>query len=147
MYKKFVEYMKDFLDEDSSPDFWYDIASEEARKLLLLFTESDWRELTKGLNMQPLEYKKKLAYCLDDIESREQLNVLLLLTNTTDSELLEICIDSLRNFLDGDSVKSILQNQILIESINKLLPNAGPVTKKIYEDFLSKLGQNDFCGV
>lgn len=142
MYKRFIEYMKDFLDEDSSPDFWYDIASEDARKLLLLFTDSDWLVLIKELNFQPLEFKKKLAYCLDNVENPHQLRVLLLLTNTEDKELLEICIDSLRGFMNNNNtIKLISQNKVFIDNIKQVLPDVSIVTKKVYEDFLSKLEQ------
>lgn len=142
MYKRFIEYMKDFLDEDSSLDFWYDIASEDASKLLLLFTDSDWLELVKELNSQPLEFKKKLAYCLDNVENAHQLKVLLLLTNTEDKELLELCIDSLRGFMNNNNtIKLISQNKVLIDDIKRALPDVSIVTRKVYEDFLSKLEQ------
>ncbi len=138
MYKNFVEFMKDFLDEDSSQDFWYDIASEDARKLLLRFSESDWLEMLNELDFQPLEFKKKLAYCLDNIESAQQLKVLLQLANTQDKELFEVCVDSLRNFMDNDR-DEILQNKLLINNIKQMLPDVGIATKKVYEDFLYKL--------
>lgn len=140
MYKQFVKFMKDFLDEDSSPDFWYDIASEDARKLLLTFSENDWMEMIKELDSQPLEFKKKLAYCLDNTENNYQLKILLLLANTQDNELLEICVDSLRSFMDNNR-NLILQNKQLIDSIKQILPDVGVVTKNIYENFLSKLEQ------
>lgn len=135
MYKRFIEFMKDFLDEDSSPDFWYDIASEDARKLLLMFSESDWLEMINELDFQPLEFKKKLAYCLDNTESIHQLKILLLLANTQDKELLEICVDSLRNFM-GNNRDLILQNKPLIDNIKEILPNVGVATRKVYEDFI-----------
>ncbi len=140
MYKRFVEFMKDFLDEDSSPDFWYDIACEDARELLSMFSESDWFEMINELDFQPLEFKKKLAYCLDDNESIHQLKILLLIASTQDKELFEMCIDSLRNFVDNNR-DLILQNKSLISNIKQTLPDVGVATKKVYENFLSKLEQ------
>lgn len=67
--------------------------------------------------------------------------MLLLLSNTNDNGLFEICVDSLRSFTGSDNIKKISQNKILIDNVKHMLPDAGIVTKKIYENFLLKVEQ------
>jgi hypothetical protein len=139
MYKKFEEYMSDFLDEDSSPDFWYDVASAQAYAILRNFSENDWARMIKELDSRPLEFKKKLAYCLNDSSNSCELEVLLILVDTNDDELFVTCVDSLRDFINPNSKKVIKKKEILISKIDKRKETTDNMIKTVYADFLRKL--------
>ena len=125
--------MSDFLDEDASPDFWYDVASEDARKILLNFTESDWDDLLKNIETQPIELKRKLVYCLGDGDDGNQLRVIMELISTDDNELFTMCIDSLR-FFRTDQIHS--RNPELVKMIENKIQNAGAASRRTMNDFL-----------
>lgn len=135
MYNKFVEFMNDFLDEDASPDFWYDVASEEASQILLEFTTQDWDELLKNIDFQPLEFKRKLVYCLGDGEDKNQLRVILELISSDDDELFTNCVDSLRSFR-VDQIKT--ETPDIVKMVENKIQEVGAPAKKIMKDFINK---------
>lgn len=136
--------MSDFLDENSSQDFWYDIASDKAEKFLSDFSQKDWEELNENLPYLELELKRKLAYCLNESGNHYQLKTLILLTDTKDNELFEICIDSLRDFINKESAKSIAKSPYIIERIKKMIPTSGKPTRIVFKDLLTKI--SNFTG-
>jgi hypothetical protein len=79
-----------------------------------MFTEFDdylsgyWEELSGEALNKPIEWQRKLAYCLHNESSMDELNVLLKLLIINDEELFEICIDALRSSTSTESKKLIL---------------------------------------
>jgi hypothetical protein len=138
LYEEFNTYISGFLDEN---DFWYDVGAIRATEILSEFLQNDWDILLMKINNKPLSWKRKLAYCLEDSRNINELSALLLMVNTNDDELFEICVDSLRGFADSEEKKLILENKNLLNRINESMVSAGTATKKIYEDFLIKLGE------
>ncbi|ETT62793.1 hypothetical protein C173_25531 [Paenibacillus sp. FSL R7-277] len=100
--------------------------------MLLKFSPQDWGELSNGVLNKPIEWQRKLAYCLHNESSMDELNMLLKLLDTDDEELLEICVDSLRSFTSSESKKLILKNPSLLQRIYELIPNSGEATKKVF---------------
>lgn len=139
MYKDFENYMTDFIDENSSPDFWYDVAMEEAGNILSSFSYDDWSELIINLNNKPIEYKRKLASCLYNADNKFELMVLLNLVNTDDEELHTICMDSLRSFSIEKNKDAFLKNKIIVENICKFKTDSNMLITKIYNDLMEKI--------
>ncbi|MNF18629.1 hypothetical protein D3C80_2228260 [compost metagenome] len=65
--------------------------------------------------------------------------MLLILLNTDDEELFEICIDTLRSFTSSESKKLLLKNPSILQKIHELIPISGEATKKVFEAFLEKI--------
>lgn len=135
MYKEFEEYLFGYF----TVDYWYDEGFLIAQEMLLEFSSCDWKKLLNTAVTKPLEWQRKLAYCLDNECSLNELKVLLTMLDTDDKELFEICVDTLRSFTSSESKQLILENPSIIQRVNDLIPQAGVATRKILEDFLIKI--------
>ncbi|WJE54742.1 hypothetical protein QRE66_11220 [Bacillus cereus] len=135
MYKEFEDYLFGYF----TVDYWYDEGFLIAQEMLLEFSSHDWKELLNTAVTKPLEWQRKLAYCLDNECSMNELKALLIMLDTDDKELFEICVDTLRSFTSSESKQLILENPSIIQRVNDLIPQAGVATRKILEDFLSNI--------
>ena len=127
-----------FLLEDVTIDSWYDDGFSIAQEMLSQFSTSDWEELSKQVLTKPLEWQKKLIYCLDNEIIAEELNIIIKLTSVDDSELFDMCIDALRGFDNEIGYKYVSSNPCIIKTIKEKSKDAGTATKKVLEDFLRK---------
>lgn len=135
MYKE----LDNLLATDTTVDSWYDDGCVIASEMLTAFSPSDWDELSNQVLSKPIDWQKKLAYCLDNECNVLELNILLSLLDTNDEELFEICVDTLRSFTDQESKTMILDNPKILQRVNDLLYTANLPVKKILQDFLSKI--------
>ncbi|WP_243521885.1 hypothetical protein [Bacillus pseudomycoides] len=135
MYKEFEDYLFGYF----TVDYWYDEGFLIAQEMLLEFSSHDWKELLNTAVTKPLEWQRKLAYCLDNECSMNELKALLIMLDTDDKELFEICVDTLRSFTSSESKQLILENPSIIQRVNDLIPQAGVATRKILKDFLSNI--------
>lgn len=137
MYKD----LDNLLSAETSVDSWYDDGCMIASEILSEFSTGDWEELARNVLTKPLEWQKKLAYCLDSNCTIYELQILLLLLNIQDEELFVICIDTLRSYTTSESKKIIQDNHFILERVKELIPKSGVAVKKILEDFLVNLQQ------
>ncbi|WP_379140886.1 hypothetical protein [Paenibacillus sp. sgz500992] len=135
MYKE----LDNLLSADTSVDSWYDDGCVIASEMLSEFNPSDWVELSNQVQNKPIEWQRKLAYCLDNECNVNEFNILLSLLSTNDEELFEICIDTLRSFTNQEIKKMILDNPNILQRINDSLHTASLPVKKMLQDFLSKI--------
>lgn len=133
MYKE----LDNLLSADTSVDSWYDDGCVIASEMLSEFNPSDWVELSNQVQNKPIEWQRKLAYCLDNECNVNEFNILLSLLSTNDEELFEICIDTLRSFTNQEVKKMILDNPNILQRINDSLHTASLPVKKMLQDFLS----------
>ncbi|WP_028592464.1 hypothetical protein [Paenibacillus massiliensis] len=136
MYKELDTLLTDFQDADN---YWYDIGCLTAEKLITMFKQEDWSELSDNVLTKSLGWQKKLAYCLGDDSNLEELKLLLTLASLEDTDLFEVCIDSLRSFTSVENKRIILENRIIIEKVKAVIPSTGGVSKKIFQDFLDNV--------
>lgn len=137
MYKD----LDNLLSAETSVDSWYDDGCMIASEILSEFSTGDWEELARNVLTKPLEWQKKLTYCLDSNCTIYELQILLLLLNIQDEELFVICIDTLRSYTTSESKKIIQDNHFILERVKELIPKSGVAVKKILEDFLVNLQQ------
>ncbi|WP_422659852.1 hypothetical protein ACK8P5_04825 [Paenibacillus sp. EC2-1] len=136
MYKE----LNNLLSADTTVDSWYDDGCVIANEILEDFTPSDWDELSNQVPNKPVEWQKKLAYCLDNECNMYELNILISLLSTNDVELFEICIDTLRSFTTQESKEMILDNPIILQRVNNILLHTSSLpVKSMLQDFLSKI--------
>ena len=112
-------------------DYWYDEGYSIARGMLSKFSQQDWKDLLENIPGKSLDYQKKLAYCIENSGNEHELSILLLLTNTDDNELFEICIDSLREFTNFDNYKLVMKNDTFINRMKMSVKNASKPVKKV----------------
>ncbi|MGZ0049820.1 hypothetical protein [Brevibacillus gelatini] len=135
MYKE----LDNLLSADTTVDSWYDDGCVIASEMLSEFSPSDWEELSNQVLSKPIEWQRKVAYCLDNKCSVHELIILISLLNTNDEELFEICIDTLRSYSSQEIKKMILDNPQILQRVNDLLPTASIPVRKMLEDFLAKI--------
>lgn len=135
MYKE----LDNLLSADTTVDSWYDDGCVIASEMLSEFNPSDWADLSNQVHNKPIEWQRKLAYCLDNECNVNEFNILLSLLSTNDEELFEICIDTLRSFENEEIKKMILDNPKILERVNDLLHTASVPVKKMLQDFLSNI--------
>ncbi|WP_422659850.1 hypothetical protein ACK8P5_04815 [Paenibacillus sp. EC2-1] len=140
MYKELDTLLTDFQDADN---YWYDVGCLTAEKLITMFKQKDWNELSDDLLTKSLGWQKKLAYCLGDDSNFEELKILLTLARVEDADLFEVCIDSLRSFTSEENKRIICENRSIIEKVKEVIPGAGVVSREIFHDFLDNIDQTN----
>lgn len=136
MFEELDRYIKEFETEDFAVDYWYDEGVLIAGNMLQNFDNNDWESLIQELPKRTIGWKRRLAYCLHDSNDLKQLETLLVLIDTDDTELLEISVDSLRSFKDNQVM--IQSHNLILQKMEALMPRAGIATKKIFQEFMNK---------
>ncbi|MED1470571.1 hypothetical protein [Bacillus salipaludis] len=131
--------LDNLLSADTTEDSWYDEGCVIASEILSEFSPKDWEELSSKVLIKPLEWQKKLAYCMDSNCNMYELTILLSLLRIEDEELFEICIDTLRSFTTPESKQIILADPSILHRVNNILSKASIPVKKVLEDFLVKI--------
>ena len=139
MFSELDQYISSFTGENFALDYWYDEGVTIAQKFINAFQDGDWLSLEQALPQRSIEWKCRLAYCLDDGNNMHQLTVLLLLSDTENSELIECVVDSLREFVHNHHCKEQLSFTVLVERIKSMLPDLNPVAKKVFIDLLDSV--------
>ncbi|MCM3025305.1 hypothetical protein M3584_00225 [Bacillus safensis] len=114
--------LDNLLSADTTVDSWYDDGCLIASEILSEFSLNDWEELSNQVLNKPIEWQRKIAYCLDNECNEYELNILIGLLNTNDKELFEICIDTLRSFPIEESKKLILKHPQIKKTLIGLMP-------------------------
>ncbi|MDN0191724.1 MULTISPECIES: hypothetical protein [unclassified Bacillus (in: firmicutes)] len=128
--------LDNLLSAETTEDSWYDDGCIIASDILSDFRVDDWGKLKNEALTKPLEWQKKLAYCMNNNGSSHEFSILLSLLSNDNEELFEVCIDSLRSFVTPESKQMILNDPSILQRINDKLPKASAPVKKILEDFL-----------
>lgn len=136
MYEELDEYLSDFFTED----YWYDEGFEIAREMLDEFDDNDWEKLSNNILSKSIAWQIKFAYCVDkNINDEVIIKSLILLSSIDNDELFQTCIDSLRCIVNSNNINLILNDSVVIQKVQKILPKCGVATRKVFEDFLIKL--------
>lgn len=134
MYKE----LDKFISEETTVDSWYDDGFSIAQDMLTQFSGNDWKELSYCVLSKPLEWQKKLIYCLDNEILEEELDIIIKLISVNDDELFEMCIDALRAFNNELGHNYVKANPDIIQRVKYRMVNSGNAVKRVLEDFLGK---------
>lgn len=135
MFEEFDEYISGFAMEDFSFDYWYDQGADIAENMLCRFEENDWEKLLKEAPIRTIEWQKRLAYCLHDGNNLNQLKALLSLIQTDDAGLLEVVVDSLRDFTSEKGVSLMQMDPDDVSRIGERISGLGGIAQRIFEEF------------
>ncbi|MCY7482167.1 MULTISPECIES: hypothetical protein [Bacillus] len=131
--------LDNLLSADTTVDSWYDGGCLIASEILSDFSLNDWEELSNQMLNKPIEWQRKIAYCLDNECNEYELNILIDLLNTNDKELFEICIDTLRSF----PIEEGMKHPQILERVNHVVATTeNSLVKVIFQGFLSKMNSN-----
>ena len=123
------EELDTLLTQETTEDSWYDDGYLIARDIMNEFESEDWNQLLENVESKNLDWKKKLAYAIDNQLIEEELLVMAQLIHTDDDELLEQCIDSLRSF-DAEMISTFLASNSEFKLKLQELYNASTGIKK-----------------
>ncbi len=126
-YDEFNNLITEMSRENISEDYWYDVGVDEAISLIKKFIEEDWLLLEKNIINKSLEWQKKVIYCFEQQDNPKELTIILSLIDTNDTELFEMCIDSLRFKINKSNKKCIVDNTFLMEKLKE-----GALTNSIF---------------
>lgn len=137
-YEEFDKLITEMSGENASDDYWYDVGVNDAMTLLEKFSEIDWELLGRNIMDKSLEWQKRVVYCFEEENDAREINIILSLIETTDKELFEMCIDSLRFLINDSNKDCIINNNELLEKLRKmaLIDN---LSGRICREFLNKL--------
>ncbi|MEK3849028.1 hypothetical protein ABEW60_00875 [Paenibacillus jamilae] len=137
-YEGFDKLITEMSGENASDDYWYDVGVNDAMTLMEKFSETDWELLKKNIMEKSLEWQKRVVYCFEEENDAREINIILSLIETTDKELFEMCIDSLRFLINDNNKDCIINNHELMEKLRKmeLIYN---MSGRICREFLNKL--------
>lgn len=137
MYDELNKYLSGFF----TTDYWYDEGVDIAREIISDFKEDDWKMLLQELSKKDAEWKKRIAYCLYNCDHKYECLLLLELLDTEDDELFEISLDSLRSFINKETIEFLIKNPAVICRIKKLYYNSGRPTQIILKDLIKKINE------
>jgi hypothetical protein len=137
-YEEFDKLITEMSGENASDDYWYDVGVSDAMNLLEKFSEDDWKLLGSNVMDKSLEWQKKVVYCFEEENDAREINIVLSLVETTDKELFEMCIDSLRFLINDNNKEYIINNNELIQKLRKMA-SIDSISGKICSEFLNKL--------
>ena len=137
MYDELDKYLSGYF----PIDHWYDEGVDIAREIILDLKECDWKMLLEEISKKDVEWKKRIAYCLYDRDNKYEGLLLLELIDTEDDELLEISLDSLRSFINKETIVSLINDPAVICKIKKLYHDPGRPTQIMLKDLIEKINE------
>lgn len=131
-----------YLSGSFNVDYWYDEGVDIAREIIYKFKESDWKILLEEISKKDVEWKKRIAYCLYNCDNKYEWLLLVELLNTEeDNELLVISFDSLRSFVNKETIEFLINNPAVICKIKRLYYNSGRPTQIVLKDLIEKVNE------
>lgn len=140
-YNKLDAYLKEFEADEEVNDFWYDIGTVTAANIISEFSKKDWDEVLLNLPQKSLGWKKRFAYCLDNSDSAEEFSLLVLMLDTDDEELFEICSDSIREFVNIKNIQKLFSNVVIIDKIKTMIPHCTSLSLLVLSDLISSINK------
>ncbi|ACZ07300.1 Uncharacterised protein [Sebaldella termitidis] len=145
LYEELNSYLKN--SEYWYEEYWYEEGSGKVSEILSKFTQEDWNNLIKEIFNKSVDYQEKIAYCMNDIDNKNELEFLIYMTkNAKDSIVFENCLDSLIEFVTPETKFRFLSDDQLIILITggirkETIEGNGrnKIYKTIYEQFFEKL--------
>ncbi|WP_019914665.1 hypothetical protein [Paenibacillus sp. HW567] len=137
-YEELDKLITEMSGENASDDYWYDVGVNDAMTLLEKFSELDWKLLSENIMDKSLEWQKRVVYCFEEENDAREISIVLSLIETTDKELFEMCIDSLRFLINEKNKEYIINNNELMEKLIKMA-SLDNMTGRICREFLNKL--------
>ncbi|MBU9705485.1 hypothetical protein KSP24_00920 [Paenibacillus sp. AK121] len=137
-YEQFDKLITEMSGENASDDYWYDVGVNDAMNLLENFSELDWELLKKNIMDKSLEWQKRVVYCFEEENDPREINIILTLIDTTDKELFEMGIDSLRFLINENNKDCIINNNELMEKLREMA-SIDNMSGRICREFLNKL--------
>lgn len=139
MYDMLDNYLKEFENDKDINDFWYDIGTVTATKIIKNLKQQDWDYLLNRLSQKTSGWKKRFAYCLDEGNNSNEFKALLIMMEVDDEQLFEICIDSIRSHINIDNVIKLFENRIVFNKAKKLIEKREEVSLVMLKELFTTI--------
>lgn len=136
MIEDFEKFINDMSTENASEDYWYDIGVDEAKNILVKFSQQDWSLLRKLIKNKSVEWQKKVIYSFEGENAEQEIRIIFDVINIDNNELFDMCIDSLRCLINENTRSLILKRPEVLEKVQSLVLENNGIMQKIYVDFL-----------
>lgn len=137
-YEKFDKLINEMSGENASDDYWYDVGVNDAMALLEQFSELDWKLLGENILDKSLEWQKRVVYCFEEENDVREISIVLSLIETTDQELFDMCVDSLRFLINEENKNYIINNNELMKKLIRIA-SLDNMSGRVSREFLNKL--------
>ncbi|WP_025681613.1 hypothetical protein [Paenibacillus massiliensis] len=137
-YEKFDKLITEMSGENASDDYWYDVGVNDAMALLEQFSELDWKLLGENILDKSLEWQKRVVYCFEEENDVREISIVLSLIETTDQELFDMCVDSLRFLINEENKNYIINNNELMKKLIRIA-SLDNMSGRVSREFLNKL--------
>jgi lin0188 protein len=133
MYDSLDDFINLFGDENSSEDYWYDVALFEAMEMVNKFDKDDWDKIAQNISLKSKVWKIRMLESFGSIDSLERIIIASsIFEGSSDDELLMAAIDYLRNI--SFEISSIL-NEDILQKLNAL-KDKSKINKGIIDKFI-----------
>lgn len=128
--------IKDFecmINDNSSDDYWSDVALFECQSMLSSFSDKEWKILSDKIDDYPEKTQMRCIECLSVVDNRNSLQMILRLINTKNRALFVVCVDLLRN-MDISSI-SQSERERLMQKAQEYSADLSSIEKNVFKAF------------
>ena len=126
------------ITDNSSDDYWYDEGLFYYQDVLDSFSDEDWKALSEKVGDYSEKAQIRCVECLSESDNRNNLLMILKISETKNRELFVTCVDSLRN-MDISSL-SQSEKERLLQRVNEYSADASSPEKAVLKAFIDAVG-------
>lgn len=123
-----------YLTGSFGPDFWSDVAIDEAASVLAKFSAQDWNRLSVSWSEEAVAWKVRCAQTLDTGLQDQGREILLAMLRDADPDVIVAAADSLRSWPKG----VIGLDPVEASRLNDVARQRGGIDEMVLSDLLAK---------
>lgn len=131
--------LDNYLSSEFSVDYWSDEGINIAVNTVENFSEDDWKLLVINASEKSPDWQVKLANVLGDFTTENSVTILISLLGSSNNEVIEAAIDSIRGMTHLDVFKNTEVRKLISVKMDKLKDKNSLLTNLIINDLKEKL--------
>jgi replicative DNA helicase len=136
-----LEEFEAIINDDTSDDYWYDVALFLCQKMINSFSDEEWEQLSERINDYSEKVQMRCAECLSDSENKNSLSMILKLSDTQNRELFVTCVDSLRDMDTSSLLQSEKEN--LLQRVKEYSADASSFENAVFNALFNSIGYEE----
>ncbi|WP_317945960.1 HEAT repeat domain-containing protein [Carnobacterium maltaromaticum] len=131
--------LDNYLSSEFSVDYWSDEGINIAVTTVENFSEDDWKLLVINASEKSPDWQVKLANVLGDFTTENSVSILISLLGSSNDEVIEAAIDSIRGMTHLDVFKNTEVRKLISVKMDQLKDKNSLLTNLIINDLKEKL--------
>lgn len=131
--------LDNYLSSEFSVDYWSDEGINIAVNTVENFSEDDWKLLVINASEKSPDWQVKLANVLGDFTTENSVTILISLLGSSNNEVIEAAIDSIRGMTHLDVFKNTEVRKLISVKMDQLKDKHSLLTNLIINDLKAKL--------